>query len=305
MNITQVSNGVRVDSSSTTSVLIERRFDCLFVRASFTPSGWFLILILMLLGWISVIATALLILSFKRGLAFVEADRFIELWRSKPESTGESGGRFGIMDLLYKSEIVVKEATAARRSNMKNIIYGGICFGVIGMVYVWISSYQAMGVGIEANFMRSLAYGIFAGLVIASPVMIGAIIRFHPQISGLETWRKRIDLMMQKEKTGLASNDSPMELLLSITEQLPIWNDYRARAGYLFDQGSWISIGVLMMLGVSITLYGNVQIGGILLIVAIIIYYQWQRKNKNDQKKMMDSWSSSIQILQAQLMDES
>ncbi len=304
LKIVPFNNGARIDTSSLTSLLIEFKKNELVIKAAFTPSGWITVIFLILIGWGSIIATIIILVSLIRGSVQINDHRIIRLWASKPESTEDNNERQIIMRLLIKSGIIVDEATMARKSNKNNIMYGGILIGIIGLVYVWIGSYQSLGVGIKANFISSLIYGIIAGFLIAAPIIIGAYYKFRPQLIELGEWKSRINLAELREKSGSASNDAPMELLLEITRQLPVWNLYRAKAGYLFDQGSWISIGVLLLLGMGLTTSGMGPIGGILLVGALLVYYNWQKKIKIEQDKAIANWENNIQFLRAIISDE-
>ena len=302
-------NGVKFNTTRYTCARVLIRNDHLSIRAGLTSSGANLVFLLMLMGFTSILATALIILSFKLARDFALKDGLVQILTEKRERFKVDPVSAKLLTLLAKSERFARHALDARKSTSIDLTLLAVSVGMIGGAWVLIHAYVDLGVGETNALLAALGYALLFALAVSIPVVLFYLSYFRPQIAELTSWIRRIRTAMGEEESGegdFGGADSSLVLLFDISKRLPLWMKYRRTAGHLRDPGIWILMALLLSILLSMIAVGVLsEIGLILLIAIVVLYVGWRARAIKEDARELQEWNAYLDSVRSRIFEES
>ncbi len=287
-----------------------------------TPSGWGLIILLVILFEVNVVAPVVIL------YVFAQEERFenrvllplASAIRTLPEVAPEPDVHSMLVDGLAEAHRLAAEAWESERSSLQD--FEAIIF--FGGVVVWILTLLVIVIGVpptEALRQGStplLASFLMAGAVVAVPLVLLRR-RFRPRILEYGSWALRLREALAREASRRpARPDSPsaFEILAQGSTQVPEWVDARRRTGLSRDPASgFLLLGMIIW---AFTLFEGVWVGlgyglayALLFLAGAVLlsfgafefYRRWKRKSDESYRQELLEWRQRLDRVRA-LMEQ-
>lgn len=315
---------VRVGRWSAIKIWIgfERGGSSLRYQLDATPSGWGLIMVLVILVEVSVVAPLVILYVFAQVERFVNRKLIpITVSIGAPrEIAPEPDVRSMLVDSLAEAHRLAAEAFESERASYQDsqavVLFGGIL--------VWGFTLLLILLGVApSDPLRQGFLPLLVSLVTAAGVTILPAFwvrrRFRPRILEHRGWANRLQQALAEEASRRPSETgafSVFELLADASAQVPRWIEARRRAGLSRDPASGF-----LLLGMAVwafTLFEGFWVGlgfGILyaalfLTAAVLLsfgvfafYHRWARRLKEASERSLLEWRQRLERVRA-LMEQ-
>jgi len=281
-------------------------------QSSATPSGWSIILILLLVMYTGPVALAISLYILYKASIFAST-------RIKPRLSQlpiptlhdqELDARGMLIDGLSEGHRLSAEAYEAARSTYQDHILIVVTMGIILFLTVVLSAGFYLLQDIDAETRVPLAFLI--GLVSALAFMVISWRRFAskavPALRELKSWKARLDRALTRE---VAHEDLPddepcsFEMMADSLREIPKWMRIRKKAGMFRQPLHWILIvlfaySAIMAAFMSVLSVGNGQssaatwsiaFSSLFACLALAIYLRWRKSQREEYEATVKDWA--------------
>lgn len=289
-------------------------------RASATPAGWGIIIILIMMTTVNpligIVSILVIICIYLRDRQFVyqhitpilKVDGIIS--NLIPNNKDEINIK--LVTGLSEGFRLASEAYEAERGSRQN--YQAIV--VIGIIIIWATFFPFIVIDkenltvqlwnvIQLALLLTIAFSIF---------LLWFIHRwFHLRINQYQQWSKRLQERLSQEVAGKVPQNEPstFETLAETSQEIPVWIKSIQRKGLNLDPGSELlinlSLGTFFLVFISffiVILLGNLfaamLLGAVLAIVSLgsyMYYKRWKQRWIKTTKQTLNNWKKNYDEL--------
>lgn len=292
--------------------------------AGATPSGWSVIIVLILVFF--PVGIPMILAVFYKSVVFA-TERVLPRLSQLPIG-GERGDREVralLIDSLAEGRRLSAEAYEAAQSNYEDAIILSFAITILGSftVGVLIGMYGPGQIGGQSP-ITLLAFMV-AGLAAFLIFFLSLRRRRKPVLDTLRTWSVTLEGALNREVSSLPPSDgepSSFELIGESCRLIPDWLGVRRRGGRFREPGDWLVIGLLAYAGCIIIATGVLQwafwpegdsaheiiawaIGGgtALVSVAFLVYLRWRKRQSLESAQTMQDWTARCRALKTNLQE--
>ena len=278
-----------------------------------TPSGWSLMLILLLI--VPITQPISIVVAF---FIFAKVREFA-VGRVIPRITGEQVSRLSgqdvdvraaLIDSLSEGHRLAAEAYEGAQSSREDWVLFTMMMGMVLFAGLVVASAVMLpdDIGFPermyAILLVSTAVPLF--LVVASLRVLGQ--RTGAKIEALRSWSKRLDVALAREVARMTPSEgepSSIELLADAWRQMPYWINVRRGAGIFRDPGDWFVIlacGVLgfgMLAGAIVIALSSFGYAALMALVGVsfstaslLVYKRWRKRLDDEAIRLDHGWKA-------------
>jgi hypothetical protein len=292
-----------------------------YYRPYATPTGWSVILILLLFIYVAPAALAVSLYLLYNATVFA-SNRILPRLSQLPIPTlggGDQDTRAILIDGLSEGRRLSAEAYEAARSRYHDhiLIMVTICLVTALLVTLLMAIYTPR----EVLGMEGISFSLLMGFV-AALIFVVVTWRFlesvaSPLINDLQSWKDRLELALARETTsGYPLDGEPIssfELLTDASREIPKWMEIRRKAGMFRQPLQWLLIFILAYFAVmtavyAVTMYmdhplwsGGFAISALLGGLAAAVYLRWRKNTREEIESIVEEWGKRHDKLMADM----
>ena len=306
---------IQIDSNSAVKI---RAISCphgteISYQPDATPSGWSLMLILLLI--VPITQPVSIVVAF-----FIYAKvREFAVGRVMPRITGEPVSRSSsqevdvrtvLIDSLSEGHRLAAEAYEGAQSSREDWVLFTTIMGIVLFAGLLLASAMMLPEDIKfpERMYVILLVSIVAPLllVLASLHLMGA--RTGAKIEALRSWSERLDAALSREVSRTAPSEgepSSFELLADAWRQVPYWINVRRGAGVFRDPGDWFVIllcgclGFGMLVGAFVLAFTALGYAALMAFAgtafsaaAFLVHKRWRKRLDEEAKRLDHGWKA-------------
>jgi hypothetical protein len=317
--VTQQKDRLIVRISSTSAVHIMARKDPngtkVLYKPSATPSG-FAILIVLILVWLCLpLAMALSLFMLYRASVFAGM-RILPRMSQEPipeVPDVKTDTHRMIVESLSEGRRLSSEAYECARSNYHDAVIVAVAFGfVLSAVVVLLAYFQAHS---DHSGEIALAAGISSAVIFSGVSWFLLHARSKSDIAEFRSWSTKFDLALSRESAGQNPPDdeqSSFELIVSSFKEMPKWMKARRRAGGYRRPFFWLALFFLSYGAFEAGLVGAFMIAegqlassiiaaivcGTLIALGVLAYRVWRNRLNMEMKQTLSDWNARYDAIQ-------
>jgi hypothetical protein len=322
-------NALKIHLNWLTQAMIKLKSDGtkaeLTCTADATPTGWSIIIILLLFGIIIGGAFVIPIILYAywraQSFGFTELPIAVAALEAVKRERENRGARVMLIDGLAEAHRLAAETYEAERSNLQDAELIAIVFeGVVGWLVLLILFSQ---LPLIAAFEFSAPDAALLALVLAFFATATTILvvrrHYRPRLQRYWEWKEKLRIALSRETEGIKPDDvepSAVELLFDVGKELPDWFKTRRKGAAYLEPGTWLILSYLAIIGFSMLLpaiylvlagltpdaWWVMAIGGGIVAGTVALYFYWSRGQKERERELMSQYNERLRTFEDQAM---
>lgn len=291
-------------------------------KADATPSGWTIIVILLLLFMIAPFSMAISLFMLYRSAVFAD-DRILPRLSQLPipePPRKEIDTRAMLIGSLSEGRRLSAEAYEAARSNYQDSILVLVTASLIlsAVLAMYSGFYVLQDFGERTRLILSLLIGFIAGA--ASSLLSWRLLarKSRSRIDELRSWTGRLEAALSREIASESPPDgepSSFELIAESYREIPKWLKIRRKAGMFREPGYWLLIILFSLNAFGSALRGamdlsrnNLPSAAVFLVIsatfsclAAFIYLRWRKRQDTETESTIADVTRRFEALKAEM----
>jgi membrane protein implicated in regulation of membrane protease activity len=322
-------NALKVHLNWLTQAMIKVKSDGtkaeLICTADATPTGWSIIIILLLFGIIIGGAFVIPIILYAywraQSFGFTELPIAVAAMGAVKRERENRGTRVALIDGLAEAHRLAAETYEAERSNLQDVeLIAIVLEGVVGWLVLLILFSQLPVIAASGLSPTDAALLALVLAFIATAITILVVRRrYRPRLQRYWEWKEKLRIALSRETEGIKPDDvepSAVELLFDVGKELPDWFKTRRQGAAYLEPGNWLILSFLAIIGSSMLLpaiyfvlvgltpdaWWVMAIGGGIVAGTVALYFYWSRGQKERERELMSQYNERLRTFEDQAM---
>ena len=282
-------------------------------RADAAPSGWTVIIILLLFMFTAPFALVIALYGLYRSATFASdtvLPRLVSLSASG-SAEKEPDTRAMLIDSLSEGRRLSSEAYAAARSNYEDAIIISVTIGIIlSLILALFVVFFSITIAIVVGLVSGVLFSIISWRLLAK--------RSKPRLEELKSWGARFEVAFSRETASQNPPDgepSAFELVTESLKEAPYWLKILGKSGMYREPGYWILIVFFCLSafesgfgGIFCLLDGNYLGASVLLLISAVLllsswalYRRWKKIRDEEYRSTLGDMTARYDALKAEM----
>lgn len=293
--------------------------------ADATPTGWSIIIILLLFGIIIggafVIPIVLYAYWRAQSFGFTELPIAVAAMGAVKRERENRSARVTLIDGLAEAHRLAAETYEAEQSNLQDAELIAIVFeGVVGwLVLLILFSHLPLIAAPKLSVSDAALLALVLAFSATATTILVVRRHYRPRLQRYWEWKEKLRIALSRETEGIKPDDvepSAVELLFDVGKELPDWFKTRRQGAAYLEPGTWLILSYLAIIGFSMLLpaiyfvlagltpdaWWVIVIGGGIVAGTVALYFHWSRGQKERERELMSQYNERLRTFEDQVM---